>query len=140
MLVALAAATTWLVLRMNRPYDPGADPAGGITILAASLTRDRTFYWLDLDLDGVAPLDGAPPELHLRGFNGRRLDPATWSWPEATIEGRQARGSVRFWLDSRDLAGTLILETDQASLDVKRSSGIPAVADGRTRPFRSPDW
>jgi hypothetical protein len=140
MLVALAAAVTWLFLRINRPYDPGAAPVGGISVLGASLTRDRSFYWLDLDLDGVAPRNGAPPKLSLRGANGRRLDPATWSWPDATMKGELAQGSVRFWLDSRDLAGTLALETGRGPLDVKRSAGIPKVKDGRARQFRSPNW
>jgi len=140
MLVALAAAGTWLAFRMTRPYDPGAEPVGGISVVGASLTRDRSFYWLNVELDGVASLQSIPPDLHIRGFNGRRLDPATWSWPEATVRGAQARANVRFWLDSRDLGATLAIETAAGSLDVKRSKGIPKVADGKTRRFRSPTW
>jgi hypothetical protein len=140
LLAILLVAAGWAVYRHTRPYDPGAEAAGGISVVGASLTRDRSFYWLQVDLDGMPAFDTVPPKLLLRGSNRRTHEPATWAWPDRPAAGETGRASVRFWLDSRDLDATLVIENDAGTLDVKRSTGIPPLKDGRSRRFRSPDW
>ena len=135
----LAIAASWALHRLTRPYDPGSPPVDGTRVTGASLTRDRSFHWLAVELDGGIPADGMPPAIRLRDSDGVLHDSAEWQRPAAGGSG-ETRGTLRFWLDSRQLAGTLTLELPGGSLAVKRSTGIPPVADGRTRRFRTSNW
>jgi hypothetical protein len=126
--MAAAAFAMWAWLR---PYNAASDPGAGCRVGSAALTRDHSFYWLNLDMKSDRPISADSAALLTAG--GKSLRP--------TDAGPGGEGALlRFWLDSTDLAGPLRLGVGNGRLVVKSTSGVPEMADGATLVFRNHRW
>lgn len=147
LLSLLAAAWVWL-----QPYEWKPDSPDGTKIQSAQLTRDHSYFWLDLRLD-PGQLHGLPHPLELTrtdastdtptikpvqvDFEGQGLAPG--ANPEATLQNLRSI-SLRFWLEKAQLEHPLTLVAGTAHLTVRSRSGPPPLADGDRRTFRSHHW
>lgn len=132
-----ASYTAWEWLR---PYEWKPDPQAKAEIVGVELTRDHSFYWLEVHArasDGKSLDLTRPARLVVDG--GRELMPA-----DTRLEGSAEKGfrevRFKFWLDSQDLEATLALALHEGMLTVKSSRQVPVLKEGKTRYFTSHRW
>lgn len=77
--------------------------------------------------------------VRLRTASGRDLEPA-----DTTLAGTSDQTTTdlwfKFWLESSDMSGPLILEINGGSLVIKENSGIPALGSSKREYFVSNHW
>lgn len=135
LLAGLFAAWMWL-----RPYDGNPDPAARCRIVAAEVSRDRSYYWLHihLEVDSGSSHDLAKP-VRLRTADGVAHQPADSTF--GAIDGRDPRELwFKFWLEEKDLQGPLTLHLNDGSLVVKSDRGFPGLESGDKRNFTTHRW
>jgi hypothetical protein len=139
LLLMLAVASAVAAWQWLRPYQWSSDPAARFQIAHASVTRDHSFYWLDLYLKRSGGDHDLAKPVRLLLADGRELEPA-----ETTFEGDAGNATralgFRFWLEDRDFAGPLQLRINDGLLQVRTRSGPPAGADASSAHFTTSDW
>ncbi len=130
LLAALLGAAAFAAWAWFRPYEIAVDPAAGCRIAAASVTRDHTFYWLDLELE-IQPdfPSAAATDAILVTAGGKSIRPSAVD-----------RALLRFWLDSAELSAPLVLRIHRGRLTVKSTTGLPEIPDRATLAFRTHRW
>jgi hypothetical protein len=134
LLSAAFAAWTWL-----RPYDFKPDPAARCEILETLVTRDQSFFWVNVHLK-VNP--GMPHDLQipvsLATANGPK-QPADTTFA-GTDPLKPEEIWFKFWLEPADLAGPLTLEINGGKLPVKTLPGLPDLGSDTFRNFTTNRW
>jgi hypothetical protein len=116
------------------------DPAARCEILETLVTRDESFYWLNLHLNVNS---GASHDLQkrvsLETSQGARLDPA-----DTTLMNKDGAEVTeiwfKFWLDQTQLKGPLTLHLNDAALVVRSGHGIPNLGSAGVRNFTTDSW
>jgi hypothetical protein len=128
-------AWVWL-----RPYEWNADPAARFKIVGAQVTQDRSYFWLDVHLkkSGEDPHDLKKP-VRLRTAEGVEHEPAKTDFAGNPLSGTSDIW-FRFWLEEKDLRGTLSLKLNDGALSVKSSTGLPKIGLSGARAFHSTRW
>jgi hypothetical protein len=129
------AAWTWF-----RPYAWDVDPAARCKVMGAQVRKDLSFFWVDVHLK-VTP--GQSHDLlkpvRLRTADGRELEPA-----DTTLSGAEGQGTTdlwfKFWLESRDLTGPLVLRINDGTLVLKANPGMPALGSSNLEYFVTNHW
>ena len=129
------AAWTWF-----RPYAWDVDPAARCKVVGAQVRSDLSFFWVDVHLK-VTP--GQSHDLlkpvRLRTADGRELEPA-----DTTLSGADGQGTTdlwfKFWLESRDLTGPLVLRINDGTLVLKANPGMPALGSSNLEYFVTNHW
>lgn len=131
---AAFAAWSWL-----RPYAWQPDPAARCKVLETLVTRDQSFYWINV---------------HLRMSSGMTHDlqiPVTLETAtgvkqpaDTTFAGTDPQNPeeiwFRFWLESADLAGPLTLKLNGGKLLVKTLPSQPDLGSSTFRNFTTNQW
>lgn len=134
-LSAVFALGAWFV-----PYDFTPDPGAKFKISATQLKRDRSNYWLNIHLvrSGNEGHDLMKP-VRLVTRDGVKHEPA-----DTTFGGEMGAGTTeiwfKFWLEESDLTAPISLRLNDGSLNVKKSSKVPKIADGAMRTFSNKFW
>lgn len=135
--VALAIVSVFAAWSLLRPYEWNADPVARFRIRQVRVTRDHSYYWVEVFLKGVD--HDLQKRVSLETANGRSLDPA-----DTTLSGDEGKGITelwfRFWLDSTDVAGPLKLHLNDRALVVRSASGAPALQSGENKVFLTNSW
>lgn len=139
LLLMLAVASAVAVWQWWRPYDWKSDPAARFAIAHASVSRDHSFYWLDLYLKRTGEAHDLAKPVRLALADGRELEPAETTFEGDAGDATRALG-FRFWLEDRDFAGPLQLRINDGSLRVRQRSGPPVKASKSSAHFTTSDW
>lgn len=128
---------SWIWLR---PYEWKSDPAARFKIVAAQVTEDRSYFWLDLHLKktGEKPHDLEKP-VRLITLDGIRHEPAKTDFAGNPLSGTSDIW-FRFWLEEKDLRGPLSLQLNDGSLSVKTSQRFPKIRSSGARAFHTNRW
>jgi len=140
LLVCLLAAAAFAAWSWFRPYAWNPDAAARCRVVETLVTRDQSFFWLDVHLK-VNP--GQTHDLQkavlLVTANGRRLDPA-----DTTFGSKDGQDTseiwLKFWLESSHLSHSLTLHINDGQLVVKASEGIPSLASSAYQNFTTNHW
>lgn len=136
-LLASAAFAAWSWLK---PYAWNPDPAARCIILETLVSRDHSFFWVDvhLRLHPESTHDLQKPVL-LETAAGNKLEPADTTF--GGIEGREPNEIwFRFWVEPKDLAGPVHLVLNDGRLSVKSNHSIPDLGNSTYRNFTSNRW
>src|SRR5688500_2640480 len=129
------AAWSWL-----RPYAWNPDPAARCKIQETLVTRDQTYFWLNvhLKLNPGMTHDLQKP-VFLKTAGGRKFEPADTTF--TSIEG-QAPSEIwfKFWLEAPDLTGPLELHLNDGKLLVKSGGKVPELKTSAHRNFTTSRW
>ncbi len=106
-----------------RPYEWRPDPAAHCTIVETMVIRDQSYCWIHLHLK-VNP--GTNHDLQkpvrLQDAAGKFYEPA-----DTTFAGKDPQNTTelwfKFWMESSDLAGPLILHLNDGKLVVRAGKG-----------------
>ncbi len=123
--VVLIISTAFAMWAWLRPYEWSPDPAALSEVQGVNLTLDHSFFWLEahLRVNPGASHDLSKP-VFLLTAQGRKLEPADTTF--AGADGKDPQEIwLKFWLDSKDIAGPLELHINGGKLLVKTQSGIP---------------
>lgn len=137
MLVATAAFAVW---SWTRPYQWNADSEARAKIVAVSLQRDHSYYWLDVRLKIRPDMEhDLQKPVFLKTTARTRVEPA-----DTTLAGNVDRPIdevfLRFWLESSDLDGPIDLHLNNGILSVRTGKGQPNIGrDGRAN-FQTRRW
>ncbi len=132
--VTAVAAWSWL-----RPYEWRPDPAARCRVVETLVTRDRTFFWVDV---------------HLKMRRGQHLDlqksvrllsgDATHESADTTFAGNAAGETdemwYKFWLDGKAMQAPLDLQINGGVLHVKTTHGVPDLNAGEFRNHTNNRW
>jgi hypothetical protein len=123
--VALILSTAFALWAWFRPFEWSPDPAALCEVQGVNLTLDHSFFWVEpfLKVNAGASHDLSKP-VFLMTSQGRRLEPADTTF--ASPDGKETREIwLKFWLDSKDIAGPLDLHLNGGKLRLKTRPGIP---------------
>ena len=129
------AAWSWM-----RPYSWRADPAARCTVTETLVTRDHSFFWVDVHLKVNPDMthDLRKP-VRLESAAGKKFEPA-----DTTLVGTPGQGTTeiwfKFWLESADLQGPLTLHLNDGKLMVKSRDGVPDLGSSTYRNFTTNHW
>ncbi len=140
LLVALVLSSLFASWVWFRPYAWNSDAAARCKVQAALVTRDESYYWVDVHLkvnDGLNH-DLQKPVL-LETASGAKLEPA-----ETTFAGADMTKSreiwFRFWLEAPQLEGPLTLRLNDGALSIKSTQGAPEIQNRAYRNFTTNNW
>jgi hypothetical protein len=132
---AAFAAWSWF-----RPYAWNTDPAARCQIEETLVTRDQSFFWVDVHLK-VNPkmTHDLQKPVFLVTAGGKRIESA-----DTTFGGKEGQGTtdiwLKFWLEPADLTSPLTLHLNDGKLVVKASGGVPELANSEFRNFTTNQW
>ena len=136
-LLAASAFAAWAWLR---PYAWQPDPAARCTVDETLVTRDNSFFWVDVHLKLLkgARHDLAKP-VRLKSAAG-----GSWEPSDTTLGGPDAANPeelwYKFWIDEQDIAGILDLQINDGVLHVKTTTGVPSIPSTEFHNFTSSRW
>jgi hypothetical protein len=140
LLLVLLAALVFAAWSWWRPYEWSSDPGAGFRIKGVEVTRDHGYHWVLVHLEkaGEKPYDLAKPA-RLLLQDGRELEPA-----DTRMTGNPDQGftaiSFKFWLEPGTLNGPLRLRLNDGALNVKATTGEPALGIDGHDYFNSNRW
>jgi len=123
--LALILCTAFALWAWLRPYEWSPDPAALGEVQGVNLIIDHSFFWVEayLMINSGAKHDLSKP-VFLMTAQGRKLEPADTTF--GSKAGRDPREIwLKFWLDSQDIAGPLVLHINGGKLLIKTQSSIP---------------
>lgn len=137
MCIASAIFTIW---SWTRPYAWRPDPEARATIVAASLQRDHSYFWLDLRLKIRPGMDhDLEQPIFLETEKTARLELA-----DTTLAGTADKPIeeifLRFWIEKGDLAGPINLHINHGTLSVRAGQGEPKLGDDGRKHFQTKHW
>lgn len=134
-LAAIFAAWSWF-----RPYEWRADPAANCKVVETMVSRDLTYYWVDVH---VKMNPGARHDMQklvtLETSNHLKHQPADTTFGNAA-EGVPDEIWFKFWLETADVNHSLVLHINDGTLKIKSTDSLPHLADGGYRNFTSHRW
>jgi hypothetical protein len=136
-LFASAAFAGW---SWFRPYAWSSDPGARCKIVETLVTRDQSFYWLNvrLKVNSSAAHELQKP-VTLETARGIKLEPA-----DTTFAGNDAQPVseiwFKFWLEAADLDGPLTLFLNDGKLTVKSGKSAPELGNSTYRNFTTDRW
>lgn len=138
--VALVIVSAFAVWSWFRPYDWNPDPGARFVIHQARLTRDHSYYWLDLYLKGSH--HDLSHRILLETASGATREPAdtTFSGEPEHPEQGMTEIWVRFYLPTSDLEGPLKLRLNEGHLQVRKGTGVPELENGKSAMRLSSSW
>ncbi len=140
LLACLLASSAFAAWAWLRPYDWSPDTAARGAIVESLLTRDQSYYWVDVRLKMNAGMThDLRKEVVLETAAGKRLEPADTVLGGDDIHAPQEIW-FKFWLEPADLAGRLTLWINDGKLAVRTSTGIPDLGDATYRNFTTHRW
>ena len=115
------AAWSWL-----RPYAWNPDSAALAKVVGVQVTPDRTFFWVETHLKvNPGKVHDLQKPVFLETSTGSKLEPA-----DTTFGGSEGTGTtdiwLKFWLESKDIAGPLTLHLNDGKLSIKANDGVPS--------------
>lgn len=140
LIVVLTVSTLFAAWAWFRPYEWSSDPAARCKVVAALVTRDKDYRWLDIHLkvnSGQEHDMMKPVRLELAG--GQTLEAADTTFV-GTPEQKTTDIWLKFWLEEKDLAGPVTLHLNDGKLVIKKSSGIPQLGNSVSRNFTTNQW
>lgn len=140
LLLGMLFAAAFAVWSGLRPYDRQPDSAARCQVLETLLTRDQSFYWVNVHLkvNSQKAHDLQKP-VYLTTAAGVRHEPADTAF--AGPEGQPPTGLwFKFWLEPSDLTGALILHLNDGTLSIKSTQGIPTLAPAASKNFTTHQW
>jgi hypothetical protein len=123
-----------------RPYAWSVDDAARCKVQSTLLTRDQSFYWVDVHLkvnEGVNH-DLQKPVL-LETATGVKLEPAETTFAGADM-AKAREIWFRFWLEAPQLNGPLTLRLNDGALSIKSTQGAPKIENREYRNFTTNRW
>lgn len=132
---AAFAAWSWF-----RPYAWHPDSAARCEVEESLLTRDQSFFWLDVHLK-VNPgmTHDLQKPVRLQTAAGAKHEPA-----DTTFAGQDGQGTTeiwfKFWLEPADLAGPLTLILNDGKLLIKAGDAVPNLATSTYKNFTTNQW
>lgn len=150
LLLAACLALGFLAWQWIKPYQWQADPAAAAKIDFARVTRDHSFFWLDLRLKVPDPaaFDLSKPLLLILA-DGREKKPDTLTREGApgmtmTAESSELPQvdaiSLKFWLEENEIAGPLRLRINDGSLIVRDGREIPKLENSGSVIHKDKNW
>lgn len=140
-LAVLVVATTALAAMVwSAKFDGDPDPKARFFIEGVRMERDRSFHWLEIHLkrSGDKAHDMRQP-VRLVTADGTEHEPA-----DTTFAGSPEKGFTdiwfKFWLEDKDLDGTIDLRLNGGELRVKTNQGLPATDTDGKAVLKSADW
>jgi len=129
------AAWSWL-----RPYAWNPDPAARCEIVETLVTRDRSFFWVDVHLKiNPGKTHDLRQPIYLALASGKKLEPA-----DTTLGGTEGHGTtdlwLKFWLARAEIDGPLDLHLNGGKLRVKDRTGVPSLENAAYRNFTTQRW
>ena len=129
------AGWSWL-----RPYAWNSDPAALCRVVACKVTRDQSFYWLDVHLKMRA---GESHDLmkpvRLVTQDGREIEAA-----DTTMAGDRQQGTTdlwfKFWLEEDQIVQPLELRINDGKLRIRSNTGQPRLGSSNTEVFNTHRW
>lgn len=137
LLFASAAFATWNWLR---PYSWSSDPAAHCRVVETLVTRDHSYFWVNVHLKvNPGETHDLQKPVRLETVRGTRLEPA-----DTKLAGDDLQSTtgiwLKFWLESADLEGPLILHINGGKLTVKSATGLPDLGTASYRNFTTQHW
>jgi hypothetical protein len=129
------AAWSWF-----RPYAWRPDPAARCEIVETLLTRDQSYFWIDVRLKVIPRMthDLQKP-VRLKTASGATHEPA-----DTTFGGTSGQGTTeiwfKFWLEPADLAGPLTLHLNDGKLLIKTANTVPELDTSAYKNFTTNQW
>lgn len=135
-LVVIAASFGW----WGGGYERSPDAAARYRLEWVELRRDHSFFWVEARLERAGDEDhDLRIPVRLKTAAGKRIEPA-----DTSLFGAAGQGTTglhfKFWLEREELAGPLQLELNGGSLKLRTGSGVPELAEGAGKKFRSNRW
>lgn len=135
-LVASAAFASWAWLR---PYDFHPDPAARCEILETLVTRDQSFFWVNVHVEMNPGLrhDLQQPVMLETPTGPKQPADTTFAGADPMLPEEIW---FKFWLESADLAGPVTLKVNGGKLSVKTLSQVPELGTSTLRNFTNNHW
>ncbi|MGJ8632587.1 MAG: hypothetical protein ACSHX7_01600 [Luteolibacter sp.] len=136
----LVLLTVFAALVFSADFSKDPDPGALFEIQAVRLERDQSYFWLEVHLKKSGEKDHDLEKLpKLVTSTGKIHRPA-----DTVFAGTPEKGFseiwYKFWLEEKDLKGTLKLEMNEGVLTVKSSDGAPSLESGKEKTIRNADW
>jgi hypothetical protein len=108
--------------------------------LETLVTRDQSFFWVNVHLKiNPGMTHDLQKNVYLETARGVQLEPA-----DTTLVGKDGQPIseiwFKFWLESSQLEGPLILHLNDGKLSIKSNSGIPDLGNSDYRNFVTNHW
>ncbi len=132
---AVFATWSWF-----RPYAWRSDPAARCKIVETLVTRDQSYFWIDVRLKVNPGMthDLQKPVL-LETADGATHEPA-----DNTFGGTEGQGTTeiwfKFWLEPAHLAGPLTLHLNDGKLRIKTGNTAPELGTSTYKNFTTHHW
>jgi hypothetical protein len=129
------ALWTWF-----RPYDWHPDRDARCEIVQAQVTKDRSYYWLELRLKmNPIMLHDFTQKILLETVTQARLEAAN-----STFTGIETQAVtdiwLKFWIEPKDLAGPMTLHINEGQLSIKIRNTLPELGVSGVRTFSTNQW
>ncbi len=140
LMACLLAATAFAAWSWFRPYEWGPDPKARGEVLETLVTRDQSFFWVNVHLKVTPGLThDLQKNVHLKTSQGGQLEPA-----DTTLVGKDGQPIseiwLKFWLESSQMEEPLTLYLNDGKLSIKSSREIPDLGDSNYRNFVTNHW
>jgi len=123
-----------------RPYDWHPDPRARCQVVQAMVTRDRSFYWLEIRLKmNPMMIHDLEKKVMLESSRHEKIEAA-----DSTFTGADTQTVTdlwfKFWLEPKDLESPLSLHLNDGILLIKAHAGAPQLAPSESLTFTSTQW
>lgn len=135
LLAAAFAGWSWF-----RPYAWAPDPGARAEVVETLVTRDQTFYWVEIHLKIRPGLShDLQKPIRLATAAGHTLEAA-----DTTLSGLNGQQIteiwLKFWLEPADLHGPLTLHLNDGKLQIKTGPEIPPLRNSLSTNFTTHHW
>jgi len=132
---AVFAAWSWF-----RPYAWKVDPAARCKVVGSLVKQDRSNFWVNVHLKVTSgQTHDLMKPVRLITAAGRELEPA-----DTTLGGGANGGTTdlwfKFWLESGDMEGPLVLGINDGKLTIKADTGTPNLGSSNEEYFITNHW
>ena len=140
LIVCLLVSASFAAWAWFRPYAWKVDPDARCKVVGCQVTKDRLNYWVDAHLHVArGQTHDLLKPVRLVTAAGRELEPA-----ETSFAGSEAGGTTdlwfKFWLESGDIEGPLVLRINDGALEIKADTGMPTLGSSNVRNFVTNHW
>ncbi|MBK1883310.1 hypothetical protein JIN85_12860 [Luteolibacter pohnpeiensis] len=131
----IVAAILWFM-----PYDWKADSAARFKVEATQITRDHSYFWLDVHLvkSGSEPHVKEKP-VWLQGKDGEKLDSVGVTFG-TDKDGEVSEIWYKFWVPESAFHGPLTLHLNEGELTIRSHADVPSLEEGQIKVYRTKYW
>jgi hypothetical protein len=140
LIVCLIGSVGFAIWAWLRPYEWHPDPAARCRIVETMVTRDQSYHWIHVHLKvNPGAFHDLQKPVRLEDSSGKFHEPA-----DTTFAGSDPANTTeiwfKFWLESADLTGPLVLHLNDGKLVVKAGSETPDPDASSFRNYTTNQW